>query len=43
MSSGSFGGIIVPRLRRAKSLRPDETVIARAVLMEVEIFDAVFE
>lgn len=39
----SFGGIVVPTLRRAQTLRPDGTVIAKPVLMDVEIFDAVFE
>lgn len=38
-----FGGIVVPTLRRAQTLRPDGTVIAKPVLMDVEIFDAVFE
>ncbi|MDA9478737.1 hypothetical protein XI03_30465 [Bradyrhizobium sp. CCBAU 65884] len=39
----NFGGILVPTLRRAQTLRPDGTVIAKPVLMDVEIFDAVFE
>ncbi|MBR0906497.1 hypothetical protein [Bradyrhizobium liaoningense] len=39
----SFGGIVVPTLRRAQTLRPDGTVIAKPVLLDVEIFDAVFE
>lgn len=39
----SFGGIVVPTLRRIQALRPDGTVVARPVLMDVEIFDAVFE
>lgn len=39
----SFGGIVVPTLRRAQPVRPDGTVIAKPVLMDVEIFDAVFE
>lgn len=39
----SFGGIVVPTLRRAQALQPDGTVIAKPVLMDVEIFDAVFE
>ncbi|MBR0988966.1 hypothetical protein [Bradyrhizobium liaoningense] len=39
----SFGGIVVPTLRRAQTVRPDGTVIAKPVLMDVEIFDAVFE
>ncbi|WP_245330615.1 hypothetical protein [Bradyrhizobium sp. AS23.2] len=39
----SFGGIVVPTLRRTQMLRPDGTVIAKPVLMDVEIFDAVFE
>nr|WP_275173294.1 hypothetical protein [Bradyrhizobium sp. CSS354] len=39
----SFGGIVVPTLRRAQTLRPDGSVVAKPVLMDVEIFDAVFE
>ena len=39
----SFGGIVVPTLRRTQTLRPDGTVIAKPVLLDVEIFDAVFE
>ncbi|MGY4286613.1 hypothetical protein ACVWXO_005833 [Bradyrhizobium sp. LM2.7] len=39
----SFGGIVVPTLRRTQTLRPDGTVIAKPVLVDVEIFDAVFE
>ena len=39
----SFGGIVVPTLRRIQTLQPDGTVISRPVLMDVEIFDAVFE
>ncbi|MET4278389.1 MULTISPECIES: hypothetical protein [unclassified Bradyrhizobium] len=39
----SFGGIVVPTLRRAQTLRPDGTVVTKPVLMDVEIFDAVFE
>jgi hypothetical protein len=39
----SFGGIVLPTLRRAQTLQPDGTVIAKPVLMDVEIFDAVFE
>ncbi|MBR0845631.1 hypothetical protein JQ607_36040 [Bradyrhizobium liaoningense] len=38
-----FGGLVVPTLRRAQTLRPDGTAIAKPVLMDVEIFDAVFE
>ncbi|OAF10637.1 hypothetical protein AYJ54_10185 [Bradyrhizobium centrolobii] len=38
-----FGGIVVPTLRRAQTLRPDGTVIAKPVLIDVEIFDAFFE
>jgi hypothetical protein len=34
---------VVPTLRRAQTLRPDGTVVAKPVLMDVEIFDAVFE
>ena len=39
----NFGGIVVPTLRRAQTLRHDGTVIAKPVLIDVEIFDAVFE
>ena len=39
----SFGGIVVPTLRRVQTLAPDGSVIAKPVLMDVEIFDAVFE
>ncbi|MDA9509150.1 hypothetical protein XI09_31825 [Bradyrhizobium sp. CCBAU 11386] len=39
----SFGGIVVPTLRRVQALQADGTVIAKPVLMDVEIFDAVFE
>lgn len=38
-----FCGIVVPTLRRAQSLQPDGSVIAKPVLMDVEIFDAMFE
>jgi hypothetical protein len=34
---------VVPTLRRVQALGPDGTLIARPVLMDVEIFDAVFE
>lgn len=39
----NFGGIVVPTLRRTLTLQPDGTVIAKPVLIDVEIFDAVFE
>lgn len=39
----NFGGIVVPTLRRIQAIQPDGTVIAKPVLMDVEIFDAVFE
>lgn len=39
----TFGGIVLPTLRRAQALRLDGTVIAKPVLVDVEIFDAVFE
>lgn len=39
----NFGGIVVPTLRRIQAVQPDGTVIAKPVLMDVEIFDAVFE
>ncbi|TFV80457.1 hypothetical protein E4K64_01190 [Bradyrhizobium frederickii] len=39
----SFGGIVLPTLRRIQTLQPDGTVTAKPVLMDVEIFDAVFE
>jgi hypothetical protein len=38
----SFGGIVVPTLRRVQALGPDGT-LPRPVLLDVEIFDAVFE
>jgi hypothetical protein len=39
----NFGGIVMPTLRRTQTLRPDGTAIAKPVLIDVEIFDAVFE
>jgi len=39
----SFGGIVVPTLRRTLTRQPDGTAIAKPVLIDVEIFDAVFE
>nr|WP_249148784.1 hypothetical protein [Bradyrhizobium manausense] len=39
----TFGGIVVPTLRRTLALQPDAAVIAKPVLIDVEIFDAVFE
>ncbi|UPK25321.1 hypothetical protein [Bradyrhizobium sp. 195] len=39
----NFGGIVVPTLRRIQAVQPDGSVIAKPVLMDVEIFDAVFE
>lgn len=39
----SFGGIVVPTLRRSQVLQDDGTVNARPVLIDVEIFDASFE
>jgi len=39
----NFGGIVVPTLRRVQTLQADGTQIAKPVLMDVEIFDAVFE
>lgn len=39
----NFNGIVVPTLRRAQTMRPDGTVSAKPILMDVEIFDAVFE
>jgi hypothetical protein len=39
----NFGGIVVPTLRRTLTLQPDGTAIAKPVLIDVEIFDAVFE
>jgi hypothetical protein len=38
-----FCGIVVPTLRRSLSLQSDGTVIPKPVLIDVEIFDAVFE
>jgi len=34
---------VVPTLRRVQTLQADGTQIAKPVLMDVEIFDAVFE
>jgi len=39
----NFSGIVVPTLRRTLTQRPDGTVIAKPVLIDVEIFDAAFE
>ena len=39
----TFCGIEVPTLRRTQMLQPDGTVIAKPVLLDVEIFDASFE
>ncbi|MDA9493871.1 hypothetical protein [Bradyrhizobium sp. CCBAU 11361] len=39
----NFDGIVVPTLRRVQTLQADGTQIAKPVLMDVEIFDAVFE
>jgi hypothetical protein len=39
----NFSGIVVPTLRRSQTLRRDGTVITKPVLIDVEIFDAVFE
>ena len=39
----SFGGVVVPTLRRARRLDRDGTVVAKPVLMDIEIFDALFE
>jgi hypothetical protein len=36
-------GIVMPTLRRAQTLRPDGTAIAKPVLIDDESFDAVFE
>jgi hypothetical protein len=38
-----FGGLVVPTLRRTLTLQPDGTVMAKPVLIDVEIFDAGFE
>lgn len=38
-----FSGIVLPTLRRSLALAPDGTVITKPSLMDVEIFDAVFE
>ncbi|SCB46649.1 hypothetical protein GA0061099_100910 [Bradyrhizobium yuanmingense] len=40
---GSFGGLIAPTLRRVHMLQPDGSVVAKPVLMDIEIFDAFFE
>jgi hypothetical protein len=39
----TFGGIVVPTLRRSQLLQPDGAVAARPILIDVEIFDACFE
>jgi hypothetical protein len=39
----AFSGIVIPTLRRSLTLEADGTVIARPVLVDVEIFDASFE
>lgn len=39
----SFGGIVVPTLRRSLALEPNGTVITKPALLDVEIFDASFE
>jgi hypothetical protein len=39
----TFNGIVVPTLRRSQTLAPDGTVLAKPVLIDVEIFDACFE
>jgi hypothetical protein len=39
----SFNGIVVPTLRRVQTLQPDGSVLDKPVLMDVEIFDAIFE
>jgi len=39
----SFSGIVVPTLRRTLTRQHDGTVVAKPVLIDIEIFDAVFE
>ncbi|MDA9411133.1 MULTISPECIES: hypothetical protein [unclassified Bradyrhizobium] len=39
----NFDGIVVPTLRRTLMQQPDGSAIAKPVLIDVEIFDAVFE
>lgn len=39
----NFGGIVVPTLRRTLARQPDAAVIAKPVLIDIEIFDAAFE
>jgi hypothetical protein len=39
----TFNGIVVPTLRRSLTLQPDGTATPRPVLLDVEIFDALFE
>lgn len=39
----SFSGIVVPTLRRSLALEPDGSVITKPALLDVEIFDALFE
>jgi hypothetical protein len=38
-----FCGIMLPTLRRSLALGPDGTVVAAPSLLDVEIFDALFE
>jgi hypothetical protein len=38
----AFSGIVVPTLRRSLQRNPDDTVIAKPSLIDVEIFDAAF-
>jgi hypothetical protein len=39
----SFGGIVLPTLRRSLALEPNGTTTTKPALLEVEIFDASFE
>jgi hypothetical protein len=39
----AFSGIVVPTLRRSLALQPDGNVIAKPVLIDVEVFDATFK
>ena len=39
----SFGGIVLPTLRRSLALEPNGTITTKPALLDVEIFDASFE
>lgn len=39
----TFSGVVIPTLRRSQILLPDGTVVAKPIMIDVEIFDASFE